>query len=142
MPQLSAELFSQIVMGLQSDERASARHGKRKEGRVGVSCSIQVTPPLCDDNGPKTTRVKVRDISQSGIGFIAHMRMDVGLELECTLPRSDGTTVEIKLVVRHCVQVSKGLFGIGASFDRTKILPPVKPKETAVPPPKEAVAAA
>jgi hypothetical protein len=61
--QLSAELFEQIVRCLCSDERDSTRHGKRKEGRVGVRCSIDVTPRIFDDNGQRTLTVKIRDIS-------------------------------------------------------------------------------
>ena len=132
MPQLSAELFCQIIMGLQSDERMSARHEKRKEGRAGVRCSIDVVPRVCADGGNKSTHVKVRDISPSGIGFISHMRMEVGMALGSKLPRTDGQKVDLIMIVRHCTQVSKGLYHIGVSFDRSKVLPNLKPAEELV----------
>jgi hypothetical protein len=75
------------------------------------------------DDGPSSVRVTVRDISASGLGFISHQAMEAGTELICKLLRFDQTKVELKMKIRHCVPVSKGLYKIGASFDRTPFLP-------------------
>jgi hypothetical protein len=115
--QLSAELFEEIVRTLHSDEKHSLRHEKRKEGRVGVRCSIEITPRIFDDSGQTTLRVKVRDISPSGMGFTNHDRMAIGLELICKLPCEHGHKLEVVMIVRHCVKISQGLYNVGASFD-------------------------
>ncbi len=108
-------------MGLHSDEKMSPRHEKRKEGRVGVRCSVEIIPRLCNDDGDKPVRVKVRDISSSGIGLLTHLHIDVGVEMICPLPCEDGSRVQVVMTVRHCYQVSKGLYSIGASFDRSLV---------------------
>jgi hypothetical protein len=114
--QLSAELFSRVVQTMHSDERNSPRHEKRKEGRVGVRCSIEVIPQIICDIGERKIRVKVRDISPSGMGFIAYEKMGIGEKLLCRLPCEDMTNVEVLMTVRHCIKLSTSLFGVGVSF--------------------------
>jgi hypothetical protein len=119
--QLSAEMFRRIVDNLRTDERTCTRHEKRKEGRVGMRCAVNVMPKIFDDKGQRTLQVKVRDISQSGMGFLTHEQMAVGLELICKLPCDDNTDVEVIMTVRHCVKISKGLYGIGTCFAHSKV---------------------
>jgi hypothetical protein len=114
--QLSAELFSNIVSTMQSDERHSVRHEKRKEGRVGVRCSIEIIPQILSDAGERKVAVTVRDISPSGMGFIAHEKMPVGQKLLCRLPCENLTTIDVMMTVRHCLKLSSSLFGVGVSF--------------------------
>ena len=119
--QLSAEMFRRIVHSLRTDERTCSRHEKRREGRVGLRCTVDVSPKAFDDNGQRNLRVTVRDISPSGMGFLTHEQMPAGLELICKLPCDDNTGVEVAMTVRHCVRISKGLYGIGASFALSKV---------------------
>jgi hypothetical protein len=119
--QLSADLFRRIVETLHSDEGICSRHEERSEGRVGVRCWVEVTPCILDDPGRKTVRVTVRDISSSGMGFIAHDQMAVGAELNCKLPFANNTSIEVVMTVRHCAKISKGLYIVGVSFDRAAV---------------------
>jgi c-di-GMP-binding flagellar brake protein YcgR len=120
--QLSAELFKRIVSTLSSDEKSCSRHEKRKEGRVGLRCSVDITPEIFSDSGMKTTRVVVRDISPSGMGFVAHEHIAVGTKLICPLPCENNTSVEVVMLVRHSGRISKGLYNVGVSFDVTSLL--------------------
>jgi hypothetical protein len=114
---LSAELFRSIVDTLKSDDHGPTRHEKRKEGRVGVRYSVDVTAIATDNSGHKTATVWVRDISPSGMGFVTAQPMKVGVRLVCRLPREDGSPVGIVMTVRQCRQLSKELYSIGASFE-------------------------
>jgi hypothetical protein len=131
--QLSAELFRSIVGSLSSDERSCARHEKRKEGRVGMRCTVELVPQVFDDSGQKTLRVCVRDISPSGMGFTEHNPMSVGTELVCLLPREDDTVAQICMIVRHCVRVARGLYNIGVSFDKKAMQAALKPTDDKAP---------
>jgi hypothetical protein len=115
--QLSAEMFHQIILGLHSDEATSKRHEKRREGRVGVRCKVEVIPILFDDRGPAPIQVRVRDMSASGIGFLSDCPMEIGVDVICRMPRQDGTKTDLPMKVRHCLQVGRQLYSIGASFD-------------------------
>jgi hypothetical protein len=115
--QLTAEWFDQIVKSLRSDERNSSRHGLRKEGRVGVRCSVDVIPRVFSDDGETVVRVKIRDISHSGIGFTSRVKMTLGHEMICRLPGDNNSTVEVPMTIRHCNRLAKGLFSIGAKFN-------------------------
>ena len=108
--QLSAELFRRIVDTLHSDERTCSRHEKRREGRAGLRCSVELIPRIFGDNGRKPIAATVRDISPSGMGFILHQRVAVGVELVCRLPVDDKTAIEVIMAICHCGRLSKDLF--------------------------------
>jgi hypothetical protein len=107
--QLTAEWFQAVVKGLRSDEKASRHHDKRKEGRVGVPCFVDLVPVVFHDRGLKVLRVKVRDISPSGMGFISHTKLEVGNELVCKLPCENRPLIQVVMTVRHCLKISEEL---------------------------------
>jgi len=114
--ELTAEIFQQIVSGLRSDERNSAKHGNRKEGRVGVRYWVDLAPPVGSGVRLNATKVMVRDLSPSGIGFACRDKLNVGLDMVCCLPNLAGSITEVPLRIQHCTQVAKNLYIIGARF--------------------------
>ena len=84
---------------------------------MAIRCSIEIKSGTYDDKGQKTVRVKVRDISASGVGFISHEHFEVGMPMASRLPRQSGDWLHIKMTVRRCVKVASGLYIVGATFE-------------------------
>jgi hypothetical protein len=116
--QLATELFRQVMDGMNSNTQTTSPHERRKEARVGVSCSLELTPQHVGGDARQAIRVKVRDISPSGMGFVTHRHMDAGSSLLCSLPRQGGVPVDVMMIVRHCTRIAADLYSVGVCFEK------------------------
>jgi hypothetical protein len=117
---LSAELFQQIVDGLRSDR--DPVHGERRTTpRVGLRAQVDV---LLNPGAPgppaPPVRMRVRDVSASGIGLLHNRELLAGTEFVVRLPsgRAEQATVHIAYVVAHCRRAAIDTYTVGGRIVR------------------------
>lgn len=112
--QLSAELFSQIVKDLVSDNGSDLARQQRCEPRVGVRAKAHILPV-----GASATPlpVRVRDLSAGGMGLLVPRELAAGQLFLLLLPKA-GTHPPLRLACRvmHCHMFAEDLFAVGARF--------------------------
>jgi len=58
----------------------------------------------------------VGDISMSGLGFVSSQKMEPGTELICRFTRDKAAPLQVGMVIRHCHELSHGLYAAGGRF--------------------------
>jgi hypothetical protein len=116
---LSAELFNEIISSLRSDGGTNARgHEKRKQGRVGLRCGLDITLCSFTSKNAKPLSICVHDISQNGIGLVSATKLPENSEFVARFVRDAESAVPVLYKVRYCSKLSGDLFTIGAMFQR------------------------
>jgi hypothetical protein len=115
---LSADLFNQITSTLRSDVHKVKGSEKRAQGRVGLRCSMELTPCVFSDSGSPRLMVWVRDISATGIGFVSAKPVGSDVEFIAQFERQGEGPLAVLYKVRHVRKISTDLWSVGASFER------------------------
>jgi hypothetical protein len=107
---LSAEMYDQIVAALRSDSHRDK--DKRQEPRVGMAGEAELV--TVGENGKRMAgKVRVRDISASGIGlFFAHS-LNKDQRFVIQLQSSTGEPVWLVCLTAYCKRASSN-FSVGA----------------------------
>src|SRR5882672_10694307 len=96
---LSAEMFQQISEALTSDTRSD--RDKRREPRVGMAGEANIVTLL--PNGRRTTvKVRIRDISHSGIGAYYSKRFAKGQRFIVQLQSMIDEPIWLVCVTAYC----------------------------------------
>lgn len=107
---LSAELFNQIVAALKSD--GADPHAHRHEPRVGLAA--EVTLVNTTGPGPRVSKVKVRNISRTGLGLFHCQHMLKGQKFILLLQGSGDKTIWMVCSAAYCRKVDDCRYSIGA----------------------------
>jgi hypothetical protein len=112
--QLTGELFSQIIKQLKSGNAGS---GKRGNVRAGVRKHVTIKP-LTPRNAPPlpSVQVLVRDLSAEGIGLIHRETLPTNSLFAIRLPIYGTRMITAIYIVKHCDELEKGLYRIGAAL--------------------------
>jgi len=102
----------------ETEQERSKRRSARRELR-GVLLPITV---LEDGEPTGVFRVRMRDISQHGAGFLSRVAMNPGTALTVHLPIGPNASVVAKrAVVRRCSHVKGMIYDIGVEFGNAPI---------------------
>jgi hypothetical protein len=115
---LSAEMFNQIVSSLRSDGTCGRGTEKRTQARVGLRCTLEISPCTFLAKQSKPLSIHVHDISMGGIGLVSTTRLAEDSEFVAKLTRDDRSSVPVLYRVRYCRRISNELFAIGATLER------------------------
>jgi hypothetical protein len=108
--ELSADMFESTIRALKGDQIE-----KRKHPRAPARFKLKIVPyQEPGKDGPM--EVWTRDISAGGIGLTSYVRLKVGMRFVIRLPRPDGAPLCLLCTVKNCVEQTKGVYVIGASF--------------------------
>lgn len=112
--QLSAELFSQIVKDLVSDNGGAVVRQQRREPRVGVRARAHILPILASAT---LLPVRVRDLSAGGMGLLVPRELAAGQLFLLLLPKAGiHPPLRLACTVAHCHTLAEDLFAVGARF--------------------------
>ena len=107
---LSAELFQQISDALISDGRSE--RDKRREPRVGMAGeALMVT--LMSNGRRESRRVRIRDISRSGMGICYHQRFAKDQRFIVQLQSINGDPIWLVCIAAYCRKAETDRFVIG-----------------------------
>jgi hypothetical protein len=107
---LTSEMLTEVLMALRSNPPASS--DKRQQPRVGLRVQVQIIlPPSAEP-----CSVRLRDISEGGIGLLTEMALDDGQELILLLQGKDGAPKFLRCAVTHCRKAGSSHYSVGASF--------------------------
>lgn len=113
---LSAELFEQIVAALKSDTNRD--RDKRGEPRVGMAGEATLVS-LGTDGKRASVRVRVRDVSHSGIGLHHHAPFPLKHKLFLQLPSVGYEPICLVCITAYCRrQGNPNGYCIGARISR------------------------
>ncbi len=112
---LSAEMFEEIVGSLRSDGRSSAE--KRSEPRVGLSAEVLMISAR-DRVRRGGIRMRVRDISHSGVGLYHSKRLGKEQRFIVELPTIRDQPIWLVCVTAYCRRTEKDRYLIGARIKR------------------------
>jgi hypothetical protein len=108
---LSAEMYEQIVAGLKSDSHRDK--DKRREPRVGLATEAEYVS--IDSEGKRTAGlVRIRDISQSGIGLSFPKQMEKKQRFVVQLYNDKEEPLWLVCLSAYCRRVDGGRFSVGA----------------------------
>ena len=113
---LSSQIFAEVVAGLKGaavDSAAGAE--RRRASRMQIEAKLQITPTT----GPRANKridVLTRDISYSGLGFLAGIALAAGQEIIVHVPRRNRPPVLIRACVRFAAPLADGIHVVGAHF--------------------------
>jgi hypothetical protein len=112
---LNADEFVKILRQLRSD--AGRMTERRKAPRVSIPGLAEIVPLELSDGRPSRLRVRLRDFSQGGIGFLWQRRVPKDWRFVLILPPGEvhEMTGMLCQVVR-CATISKGLYQVGCRF--------------------------
>ncbi len=114
--ELSAEQFCAVINSLKG-EKVSDGSDERRQPRSDIKASASIIL-LRDSSHPGALNILIRDLSQSGIGFLHERPMSLDEEFALVLPRS-GDTPSIILCSVACWQpLAKSVYAVGARFLR------------------------
>jgi PilZ domain len=112
---LSADQFRVILDHLKCDDQGRGAFEKRRAPRVGLRSRLIIYP-----NGklsePET--VWLRDLSAKGAGIVHSRPLEQGLDFLVQFPVHGSEMLSVYYSVRHCKDVAKNLFFIGAGLER------------------------
>jgi hypothetical protein len=123
---ISAELFTQILSQLTSDNIKPDPHERRTSPRVGVRAKIRFERPVLGDAGIEKNMVTVREISRGGIGFLYTKRITRGEVVRAFFDKGEGGHLVAEYTVCHCVTLSGGQFLVGARLEQVTEVAPQK----------------
>jgi hypothetical protein len=107
---LSAELFQEISDALTSDRRSD--RDKRREPRVGMAAEAVMVTAMSDGRR-KSQRVRIRDISQSGMGICFNKRFSKDQRFIIQLQSINGDPIWLVCVAAYCRAAESDRFVIG-----------------------------
>jgi len=124
--ELTEDRFKSILGALRGDAHAG---DKRRQPRVGISCTVRLLP--ADNDKPAVPRTaRVRDIAKSGLGLILPRPLALGRRLLVQLPTLEDRAMLILCQVCHCSSLDKAYYTVGLSFLKqgyAQIAPPAQP---------------
>ncbi len=90
-------------------------YNRRGSFRVYVGETMAIT--VFQSSGPQSYNVLVRDISESGFGFVSKEEYDTGRTIRLTIPLTDRKTLVLSAnIVRRESNEDKGTFSYGCKF--------------------------
>ena len=110
---LTAETYEQVSASLRADLAAGGRE-QRGEPRVGLRARVRVVPLVVDDRGRAAAEMWVRDLSAHGVALAGAQALPKGCEFLLRLPRSDGSSLDVKYKVAWTTPTPGGGHLIGA----------------------------
>ena len=113
---LSADLYNQILQALRSDR---SERDKRCSPRVGLRGQVDVLLKPGTKTPPQ--RMRVRDLSTTGIGLLHVRDVPAGSEFIVRFPARGGASsapVHVSCVVVHCRKLGSDAFAIGGRIIR------------------------
>lgn len=114
--QLSAEQFEQIVTSLRNNAGTSLRlHERRGSARAGLRARVTMVP--CSDS-PRPRPVWLRDLAADGISFVCAEPLVANSFVVVSMPRADGSLLNLLYVVVRCTRAGAGQHLIGARLER------------------------
>ena len=114
---ISAETFQRIIESIRSYPKGEDKRDKRQQPRVGFTGFAEIV--LCaPGSSRKPILVRVRDLSNSGIGVLHHKAIAVGEQFVLNLNTASPSDTALLCTVMRCQRIEENLFGIGASFTR------------------------
>lgn len=108
---LSAEMFQEIVDALHSDVQRERDH--RLEPRVGMAVEATLVS-LGPDGKRLASRVRIRDISRSGIGLYYPTRFAKAQRLVIQLHTHNEEPIWLICVTAYCRRVEQDRYAVGA----------------------------
>src|SRR3954465_13697273 len=108
---LSAEMFNEIVDALRSDRKGD--RDQRIEPRVGMAGEATLVS-ICSDGKRQVSRVRIRDVSRSGIGFCTGTKFGKDQRVIIQLLSHGGDPIWLICVAAHCRRVETDRYSIGA----------------------------
>ena len=114
--ELSPEIYDQIAgcAGMHGEKKGQER---RKSRRIPLARRTTVMPLHGGALAPAIT-VRLRDVSQTGVGLLQPNNVEVGSTFFIELPRRDEQPIWARVVVTRVRALSSVLFLVGAKFDR------------------------
>jgi hypothetical protein len=112
---LSAEIFQQIVDALRSDRKSD--RDKRLEPRVGMAGEATLVSRR-EDGRPVSARVRVRDVSRSGIGIIHSRRFAQGQPLIIQLQSTTGDPIWLVCVAAYSRRFETDRYSVGVRIQQ------------------------
>jgi hypothetical protein len=107
---LSAELFRQISDALTSDGRSD--RDKRREPRVGMAGEASMVTLMASGRRARQ-RVRIRDISRSGLGICYHQRFSKDQRFIMQLQSINGDPIWLVCITAYCRKAESDRFVIG-----------------------------
>ena len=112
---LTAELFKEITDSVTIVGRDEPRAADRRSPRVRVNSHLAVAM-WSDPTFPLS--VRVRDLSDGGIGLFHNQRIALDEQIVIRFPRPNDQTLLVLGTVVYWEPLSENLFGIGVQFER------------------------
>lgn len=98
-------------------KEAVADKDRRRSTRREVHGAVFPITVWQDDDPVGVFRVRMRNVSQHGVGFLSRVAMAPGAVVTVHLPIGpNGTTIDKGAVVRRCSHVEGMIYDIGAEF--------------------------
>ena len=114
---LSAELYKQITAALRSDANPDSPRHEPRVGLAGEVTLINTSGP-----GPRAAKVRVRDVSRTGVGLYYSQRFIKGQKFILLLHSNSSKPIWLVCTAAHCERTEAERYAIGARI--TQVLRP------------------
>jgi hypothetical protein len=112
---LTAEQFRQITERLRSDVPSRGSIEKRNAPRVGMRTKLQI---FANGDERYPLNAWLRDLSATGMGLVLSHALPRACEFLVKFPLNGQESLAVYYSVRHCKELGKNLYFIGAKLDR------------------------
>ncbi len=107
---IKGETYYRLIL-----EGESKPYNRRGSFRVYVGETMAIT--VFQSNGPQSFNVLVRDISESGFGFVSKEEYEVSRTIRLTIPLTERKTLVLSAnIVRRELNEEKGTYSYGCKF--------------------------
>jgi hypothetical protein len=112
---LSPQRYQEITESINVVGQDEPREADRRAPRVKLSSQLRVT--LWADPSQQLS-VRVRDMSQGGIGLFHSQRIGLDEQIVIHFPQEDDREILMLCTVIYWEPLAENLYGIGVQFDR------------------------
>jgi hypothetical protein len=109
------ELYEEITDSITITGRDEPREADRRSPRVKLSSHLSIASW---DEPETPLSVRIRDLSQGGIGLFHSQRIGLDEKLVIRFPRNNSSDVNVLGTVVYWEPLAENLYGIGVQFDR------------------------
>jgi|GEM_PF-5275868 len=114
---LSDAAWHELFDNLEIAEQYIPGAERREHERFPFDGTVEAVAEFADGDVYRMYRVRMRNVSATGVGVIHHIEEPDGMEISITMPLAEGGALRATGIVARCDLVSEGVYDLGFHFD-------------------------
>jgi len=114
---LSDSEWHELFDNLEIAEQFIPGAERREHDRFPFEKAVEGVVELAEGNTYRTYKVRLRNVSASGLGIIHHLEEEEGTDASITIPLAEGGALRVTGALARCDLVTPGVYDVGLNFD-------------------------